>query len=78
MGIALCRFSGIWPHLGLKGDLVIFLELQAEAWVSSQVLMGISGYHSGRLRGVRPPFELRGEPYDSSRVTAGESGLISS
>ena len=32
MGIALCRFSGIWPHLGLKGDLVIFLELQAEAW----------------------------------------------
>ena len=43
MGIALCRFSGIRPHLGLRGDLVIFLGLQAEAWVSSRVVMGISG-----------------------------------
>ena len=37
--------------------------------------MGISGQDLGLKKGVKPPFELRGGTCDSSRVTAGESGL---
>lgn len=67
--------ASVESGLRLRGDLVISLELQAETWVSSRVATGISEQHSGRLRGVRPPFELRGEPHDSFQVAA---GLISS
>ena len=73
IGIALSHCSGIWPHLGLRGDLVIFLELQGETRVSSQVKMGIWWNLSSFKMGVKPP----GGTLGCSIVTTGESDLIS-
>ena len=66
------RCSGIWLHLGLRGDFGIFLELREEARGSSQVMKGFSGYQLGYFREVRTSFEFRGAPHDSARVAAGE------
>ena len=72
--------SGIRPHLALRGEsnFFFFSELLQEALGSSQVAMGTSGNLSCFLGEVRSAFKLQGAPRDSSLVTAGEEGLISS
>ena len=76
------------PHKSLQGNQdsshvergisCFFLDLGWEAQDSSPVATGTSGYLLWCLRGVRAPFKLPGRTWDCSRVTAGESGLISS
>ena len=51
---------GIRPHLTLRGNLVVFLELRWEDWGFSQVVSGTSRNLSCCNSGVRPPFELQG------------------
>ena len=71
--------SGIRPHLALRGESnFFFFELLQEALGSSRVAMGTSGNLSCFLGEVRSAFKLQGAPRDSSLVTAGEEGLISS
>ena len=65
------------PIFGLKGDLVIFLELSQEAQASSRVVTGVRRNFSSSQNGVQPPFQLPGGTWDCSRVATGESGLIS-
>ena len=60
-----------------RENLVVFLQLQREARVYSQIAMSISGNLSSWIREVMPPLELWGGIRDSSCVTAGQSGLIS-
>ena len=69
--------SEIMPIFGLKGDLVIFLELSQEAQASSRVVTGVRRNFSSSQNGVQPPFQLPGGTWDCSRVATGESGLIS-
>ena len=58
--------------LCLRGNAMVFHELQQEALAFSQIATGTSGSLLCCLREVRTPFELQGAPRDSSLVTAGE------
>lgn len=80
--------KGIWSHLALSGNLVIFLELWQEAWVSSRVSMRTSGnllittVESDLLSNCMGNFgiplkSLQGNKV-SSRVEVGNSVFLSS
>ena len=72
-GIALKSLKGNWGSSRIEGGyLMVYLKLWQEAWCSSKVERKTSGNLSCCLRGVRPPFDLQGEPWDSSQVTAEE------
>ena len=77
LGFHSSRCRGIGPHLELRGNLVVFLELQWEAWGSSAGTTRSSGSLLCCLREVKSPFELRRLARECSGVMAGESGLNS-
>ena len=62
--------KGLISHRG--GNLLVFLELQREAWGSSQVVKGTSWTCFCCLREVRSLSMLQGARRESSPVTAGE------
>ena len=49
--------QGIWPHLTVRGDLLVFLEFRQGPWGSSGIATGTSGNLSCCLREVKSPFE---------------------
>ena len=65
------------PHLTLRGNFEVFLELQHEALGFSAVATGTSGDLSCCLMEVKSPFKLQVGAEECCCGTAGKSGLIS-
>ena len=57
-------------------NLLVFLELRQQSWVSSQVMTWTSGTRLCCLRKDQSPCDLRGASQDSSPVAAGTKVLI--
>ena len=68
VGFFLSPCMGKRPHLALRGESLVFLELQQETWGSSRFTTGTSGTRSCCLRKVQSPCELRRASRDSSPV----------
>ena len=58
------------PHVVLRGESPVFLELWKDTWGSSRLTMGTSGTLSCCLREFQSPCEVRGASQDSSPVAA--------
>ena len=65
------------PHLALKMDLVVFLNLRQEVRGFSRVLTGIWGNLLRFKKEVKPLFKFGGGTRNFSRVAVGNWAFIS-
>ena len=73
LGIALEALERKGASLKLRGNFMVFLELQWKAWGSSPVVMVTSANLSFCLREVKSPFELQEGVRDCPPDAAGEN-----